>query len=199
MKRRTLRSIACAAIMALALSATACGTKDAANTEDNANVEDTAGTEDAAEPEAEDVAEPETEDVAEPETEDEAGTDDSAADSTADSSTEGYTTLEDYYNDPTVKSMLDAAFESMGGDGMTLSIDVKENVLTMVCKFEDSSVVVDGVGEALDAAVDAQAATFQQQAATFDDAIGQPGACTVVVRYTDPDGNVLSEKEFKAE
>ena len=195
MKRRTLRSIACAAIMALALSATACGTKDAANTEDNANVEDTAGTEDAAEPEGEvaDVAEPETEDVAEPETED-AGTDDSAA-----GSTDGYSTLEDYYNDPTVKSMLDAAFESMGGDGMTLSIDVKENVLTMVCKFEDSSVVVDGIGEALDAALDSQAATFQQQAATFDDAIGQTGACTVVVRYTDPDDNVLSEKEFKAE
>ena len=37
MKRRTLKSIACAAIMALALSATACGAKDAAKTEDKAD------------------------------------------------------------------------------------------------------------------------------------------------------------------
>ena len=194
MKRRTLRSIACATIMALALSATACGSKDAAKTEDNAAVEDEASTEDATEPEAEDVAEPETEEAAEPETEDNA-----TEDSTADSSAEGYTTLEDFYNDPSVKSMLDAAFESMGGDGMTLSIDVKENTLTMICKFEDSSLDMSGMGEALDAALETQAETFKTQAATFDDAIGQPGACTVVVRYTDAEDNVLTEKEYTAQ
>lgn len=189
MKRRTLRTIACAAVMALALSATACGAKDAAKTEDNAAVEDEAGTEDVAEPEAEDVAEPETEEATEPETED----------NTADSGVEGYSTLEDFYNDPSVKSMLDAAFESMGGDGMSLSIDVKENTLTMVCKFEDSSLDMSGMGEALDAALETQADTFKTQAATFDDAIGQPGACTVVVRYTDAEDNVLTEKEYKAQ
>lgn len=194
MKRKTVKSIACAAIMALALSATACGSKDAANTDDSAVVEDTADTQQEAEPEAEDVAEPEAEDVAEPETEDTA---DAVEDTTG--SAEGYTTLEDYYNDPSVKSALDAAFESMGGEGMTLSVDVKENVLTMTCKFEDSSVVVDGIADALNEQLDAQAATFQQQAATFDEAIGQTGACTVVVRYTDPDDNVLCEKEFKAQ
>lgn len=190
MKRKTVKSIACAAIMALALSATACGSKDAANTDDSAVVEDTADAEQEAEP----TAEPEAEDVAEPETED---TTDAAEDTTG--SAEGYTTLEDYYNDPSVKSALDAAFESMGGDGMTLSVDVKENVLTMTCKFEDSSVIVDGIGDTLDAALDTQASTFEQQAATFDEAIGQTGACTVVVRYTDPDDNVLTEKEFKAQ
>ncbi len=88
---------------------------------------------------------------------------------------------------------------AMGGDGMALTIDVKENTLTMICKFEDSSVVVDGVGDALLEALETQAATFETQAKTFDDAIGQAGACTVVVRYTDPDDNVLAEKEFKAQ
>lgn len=190
MKRKTLRAIACAAIMALALSATACGSKDAAKTEDKAAVEDEASTEDAAAPEA-DVAEPETEDVAEPETED-------AAD-TASTGTEGYETLEDFYNDPSIKSALDAAFASMGGDGMTLSIDVKENTLTMICKFEDSSLDMSGMGEALDAALETQADTFKTQAATFDDAIGKPGACTVVVRYTDAEDNVLTEKEYTAQ
>lgn len=191
MKKRTLKSIACAAIMALALSATACGAKDAAKTEDktedNATVEDAATTEaDAPEADAE-VEAPEADaEVEEP-----------AAD--ADGSLEGYSTLEDYYNDPAVKSALDAAFESMGGDGMTLAIDVKENTLTMTCKFEDSSVVVDGIGDALLEALEELAATFETQAKTFDDAIGQAGACTVVVRYTDPDDNVLAEKEFKAQ
>ena len=191
MKKRTLKSIACATVMALALAATACGGKDAAKTEDNAAAEDAAGTEQEAEPTAEPEADTTETDAQEP-----------AADDTADGSaagTEGYSTLEDYYNDPSVKSVLDAAFESMGGEGMTLSIDVKENTLTMICKFEDSSVVVDGVGDALLEALDSQAATFETQAKTFDDAIGQAGACTVVVRYTDPDDNVLAEKEFKAQ
>ena len=196
MKRRTLKSIACAAIMALALSATACGAKDAAKTEDNATVEDAATTEtDAPEADAE-VETPEADTEAEaPEADAEA--EEPAADDAG--STEGYSTLEDYYNDPAVKSALDSALGAMGGDGMALTIDVKENTLTMICKFEDSSVVVDGVGDALLEALETQAATFETQAKTFDDAIGQAGACTVVVRYTDPDDNVLAEKEFKAQ
>ena len=195
MKRRTLKSIACAAIMALALSATACGAKDAAKTEDKAAVEDAATTEaDAPEADAE-VETPEADTEADaPEADAEA--EKPAADDAG--STEGYSNLEDYYNDPAVKSALDSALGAMGGDGMALTIDVKENTLTMICKFEDSSVVVDGVGDALLEALETQAATFETQAKTFDDAIGQAGACTVVVRYTDPDDNVLAEKEFKA-
>lgn len=196
MKRRTLKSIACAAIMALALSATACGAKDAAKTEDKAAVEDAATTEaDAPEADAE-VETPEADTEADaPEADAEA--EEPAADDAG--STEGYSNLEDYYNDPAVKSALDSALGAMGGDGMALTIDVKENTLTMICKFEDSSVVVDGVGDALLEALETQAATFETQAKTFDDAIGQAGACTVVVRYTDPDDNVLAEKEFKAQ
>ena len=33
----------------------------------------------------------------------------------------------------------------------------------------------------------------------FDEAVGQSGACTVAVRYTDPDDKVLAEREFKAQ
>lgn len=200
MKRKTLKSIACAAIMALALSATACGSKDAANTEDNANVEDAASTEDTAATEdeadtqeAEPTEAPEAADEtgAETETEDEADTTDAA--------TGDYATLEDFYNDPSVKSVLDSAFESMAGEGMALSIDVKENTLTMICKFTDESLDTTGMGEALDAALETQEETFKTQASTFDDAIGQTGACTVVVRYTDANDNVLTEKEYKAQ
>ena len=206
MKKRTLKSIACAAVMALALSVTACGgSDDAAKTNDDANVEETAqDTEDAGtETEAETETETETEDTTAADTG--ADTEDAADTETeADASAAGaegtYATLEDYYNDPAVKSQLDASFESMGEEGMALSVEAKENVLTMICKFEDSSMVVDGVGDTLSAALDANSATFEQIAASFDEAVGgAAGTRTFAVRYTDPDDKVLAEKEFKAQ
>lgn len=202
MKRRTLKSIACAAVMVLALSVTACGgSDDAANTNDDANVEENA--EDAGD--AGQDAAADTEDTT---ADTGADTGDAAADTgaetEADASADGaegtYATLEDYYNDPAVKSVLDASFEGMSQEGMTLSVEAKENVLTMTCKFEDSSVVVDGIGDTLSAGLDANAAQFEQIAASFDEAVGgAAGTCTFAVRYTDPDDNVLAEKEFKAQ
>lgn len=139
MKKRSLKTIVCAAVMALALSVTACGGSKGK-------------------------------------------------------------TLEDYYNDPAVKSDLDASFESMGQDGMTLSVEVEGNVLTMTCKFEDSSFITDEVKTELSNALDASSATFESVVATLDEAIEQdPGTCTYIVRYTDSDDNVLAEKEFKAQ
>lgn len=202
MKRRTLKSIACAAVMALTLSVTACGgSDDAANTNDDANVEENAEDAGDAGQDAAADAEDTTADTG-------ADTGDAAADTgaetEADASADGaegtYATLEDYYNDPAVKSVLDASFEGMSQEGMTLSVEAKENVLTMTCKFEDSSVVVDGIGDTLSAGLDANAAQFEQIAASFDEAVGgAAGTCTFAVRYTDPEDNVLAEKEFKAQ
>ena len=81
----------------------------------------------------------------------------------------------------------------------TVSIEVKGNVFSMTCKFEDSSMIVDGIAEALEQGLDASASQFETQAAEFDEAVGQSGACTVAVRYTDPDDKVLAEREFKAQ
>ena len=140
-------------------------------------------------------AEPEAEaPVEDTETKTEAEADDEAA--TADGTE--YTTLEDYYNDPTVKSALDSAFEAMAGDGMSAACEVKGNEFTVIIKIEDSSMIIDGMGEALSVALDSQADTFKAQVKQFDDVIGQEGACTVVMRYTDPDDNVLAEKSFTA-
>lgn len=202
MKRRTLKSIACAAVMALALSVTACGgSDDAAKTNEDTNVEENAeNTEDAGQ-DAEAETETETEDTtgadAAADTETEA---EPEADASADGAEGTYATLEDYYNDPSVKSVLDASFDSMSEEGMALSVEAKGNVLTMTCKFEDSSVVVEGLGDTLSAGLDASAAQFEQIAASFDEAVGgAAGTCTFAVRYTDPDDNVLAEKEFKAQ
>lgn len=191
MKRKTMKLVACAAIMALTLSMTACGGDDAAATTGAETTDTETEVETDVEPEVEaeaeaDVAEAEA-DVAEAEddVEDAAGTGD-------------YTTLEDYYNDPTVKSALDSAFAAMAGDGMEAACEVKGNEFTVIIKITDSSMIVDGMGEALAAALDAQEDTFKGQVKQFDDVIGQEGASTVVMRYTDPDDNVLAEKAFTA-
>ena len=195
MKIRTVKLVACAAIMALTLSMTACGGDDAAAT--TGTETEVADTDDSAEvePETEEETEPETEEPAEDaeaeEVEDEA--DDADAADVGD-----YTTLEDYYNDPTVSAALKSAFDAMAGDGMSADCEVSGNEFTVIIKIEDSSMIVDGMGEALSAALDAQADTFKAQVKQFDDVIGQDGACTVVMRYTDPDDNILAEKAFTA-
>lgn len=136
MKKRTFKSIVCAAVMALALSITACGG--------------------------------------------------------------GNTTLEKYYNEN--KATLDAVWNSMGEDGMEVAVDVTGNEFAVTVKITDSAYIVDGMGELLDAAVDAQADMFKEQAGQFDEALGfDKGTCTVKMRYLDPDGNVMCEKSFKAD
>lgn len=197
MKRRTLKFAACAAIMALTLSVTACGKDDAAETTG------TTATEDVAETETEDDVDVETD--VEDDTETEAPEEDDAdveaeadVEDDADADAGDYTTLEDYYNDPAVQDALKSAFAALADEGMSADCDVKGNEFTVIIKIEDSSMIVDGLAEALDAALDAQGDTFKAQVKQFDDVIGQDGACTVVMRYTDPDDNVLAEKSFTA-
>lgn len=187
MKRKSLKFIACAAIMAMTLSVTACGGSD--DTAPAAETEETTGTE--AEPEA-DVdaeAEPEadvdTEAEAEPEEDAEAEDDSAAADGQ---------TLEDIFNDPATKSQYESVFEAMGQEGMEVSVEATGNELAVIIKITDSSMV-----ETLESALDQQAATFEEQVKQFDEAVGTPGACTVTMRYLDPDGNVLAEKSFTAQ
>lgn len=204
MKIRTLKLAACAAVMALSLSVTACGgSGDGAKPADT--TEAAAPETEAAEETKEETAAPEAEkedDAAEAEAEKdvaEAETDLAEAEDEADAAADGeYATLEDYYNDPSVKSIMDTMFDSIAEEGMSVALDVKGNVFTVIIKIEDSSKVVDGMAEALDAVLEAQTDTFKEQVKQFDDAIGQEGACTVVMRYTDPDDNVLAEKEFTA-
>ena len=210
MKRKSLKFIACAAIMAMTLSVTACGGSD--DTAPAAETEETTGTEavpeayvDAeaepeadvdteAEPEADVDTEPEadvdTEAEAEPEEDAEAEDDSAAADGQ---------TLEDIFNDPATKSQYESVFEAMGQEGMEVSFEATGNELAVIIKITDSSMVVDGMGEALESALDQQAATFEEQVKQFDEAVGTPGACTVTMRYLDPDGNVLAEKSFTAQ
>ena len=191
MKRRFVKVFACMAVTAMMLSVTACGSKEAAAetaeaVEETATEETEAEVEEEVEAEAEEVEEA-TEEVAEEAAEEVA----EEAEATTDA-----TTLEDYYNDPTVKAAMDAAFASFAEDGMSAAVEMKENTATI--KIEDESYIVDGIGDMLQAALEENAATFEEQAAEFDEVIGESGACTVIMRYVDPQDNVLAEKAYTA-
>ena len=212
MKKRMLKLFACTAIMAMALSVTACGGTDkedktaeetaAGDDADGAEAagdKDTAGADDVDADNA-DAAGPEDTDGAD--NADAAGTEDTdGADNAdaADGNAAAGTTLEELFEDPTAKSAFDSMVQAMATDGMSASVSAVGNEMIVEVKYEDSSLITDGISEALDTALDTQADTFKAQVKTLDDTVGQAGACTFTVRYLDPDGNVLTEKSFKAE
>ncbi|MCI9527208.1 MAG: DUF4854 domain-containing protein [Lachnospiraceae bacterium] len=192
MKRKTLKFLACAAIMAMTLSVTACGGSD--KDDKAAGTEAPAGDEtDAADDTETDAADDANADAA-----DDANAD-AADDTEADAADASGTTLEELFNDPTAKATFDSMTQAMTQEGMSASISVTGNELIMEVKIEDSALITDGIGETLGTALDAQAETLKTQVKTLDAAVGQEGACTYTVRYLDPDGNVLTEKSFKAE
>lgn len=200
MKRKTLKFFACAALMAMTLSVTACGSSD--------KEDKSAETEAATGDEVDDAADDTTDDTDAADAADDSAdaaddsadaADDSAnaADDSADAATG--TTLEELFKDPAAKSAFDSLTQSIASEGMSASISAVGNEMIMEVKIEDSSLVVDGLSESLNAALDSQAETFKTQVKTLDTSVGQEGACTFTVRYLDPDGNVLAERSFKAE
>lgn len=200
MKRRSLKFIACAAIMAMTLSVTACGgSDDAAPATETEAADDAAETETPAEDATgDDAAEAETEteaeDEAEPETEE---TEDEGADTAAATGE----TVESLLNDPAVKAQYEEKFAEYEEQGMTVSVSAKGNELMMSLTFKDASQVTDEVGEQLQAALDddAMASVFSGLAGALDSSVGgEAGTCTYSVSYLDPDGNVLAEKSYTA-
>ncbi len=212
MKKRMLKLFACTAIMAMALSVTACGGTDkedktaeetaAGDDADGAEAagdKDTAGADDV---DADNADAAGTEDTDGADNADAAGTEDTdGADNAdaADGNAAAGTTLEELFEDPTAKSAFDSMVQAMATDGMSASVSAVGNEMIVEVKYEDGSLITDGISEALDTALDTQADTFKAQVKTLDDTVGQAGACTFTVRYLDPDGNVLTEKSFKAE
>lgn len=203
MKRRTLKFIACAAIMAMTLSVTACGGSDdaapateteaPAEDETEAPADDAADTETPADDAAEAEAEPE-EDTTEPEAE--------AEDEGADTAAAGDVTVESLLDDPAVKAQYEEAFAEYEEQGMTVSVSAKGNELSMSLTFQDASQATDEAAAQLQAALDndTMASAFKVLAGSLDEAVGgETGTCTYSVSYLDPDGKVLAEKSYKAE
>lgn len=185
MKRRTLKSIACAAAIALALSVTACGgSKDSANDADTTEVEKTV-----------DTAESEEANNDEAEVNDEAAVEEEAG------AAGEYASLEEAFSDPTLKKMFEdeLGLDDMQEEGMSISYEVSGNEFIYTFQFTDDSVVLsDEITEYLSTALNAQAAVFEEAAAELDDALGQEGACSVTVRYLAANEDVLYENTYSA-
>ncbi len=199
MKRRTVKAILCAALMALTLSLTACGGSDDASKDADAAVEEDVEPEEAApkEEEAEPKEEKADEEEAKAPKEEETAPEEEGESA-------GSQTLEEYFNStPGAMEAIEEQLAGAGDDDMSMAGEVKENEFTLNCTFKDASIFTDDVsaqlGEQLEAGLDSTASVFQQVAAMLDETIGQKGAVSVVVKYLDPDGNVLAERSFKAE
>ena len=191
MKRKTLKFFACAAIMAMTLSVTACGGSDKEDKGTEVSTqEENEGTDTADDTKEDDAADDANDDMAGD------ANDDAADDANADAAG---ITLEELFSDPAAKSTFDSLVSSLESNGMSVSVNATGNELIMEVKIEDSSLMADNVTESLASALDAQSSAFQTQVKALDSAVGEEGACTFTVRYVDPDGNVLTEKSFKAE
>ena len=188
MKKRTLKFMACAAMMALTLSVTACG-GGSDDTVGTSNVADTQGTTDVTKSETEDLTEPEVEDVAEPEVEDEVAGDD-----------ESYATLEEAFSEPEVKAAMEESLSSMDMDGMEISFDVKGNDFIVIYKVLDTVIDdPDDFAEQMEPVMEQLGSVFGMIAEVFDELLEEEGATTVVVRFLDANDTLLIESSYKAE
>lgn len=192
MKSKKLQRLLAAA-MAAALLTSACGSSDSAA--------DTAAADTAAEAgvqKSDEVVEAKKEAV------EEAAEKETTTEETEDAalSDEEYTTLEDYFNDPAVSEYLEQVYIESLGDEESLDGRVLAEGNTMICEIQilDGSQIDETTGPQLEEALDTQGDVLKEQAAAFDEVLGEePGTCAITMRYLDPDGNVLAEKSYSAE
>ncbi len=195
MKRKSLRVFACAAVMAMGLMITACGgDKEAAaetsKTEEAKTEIETELSETEEKKEEAPAAEEKKEEApAEEEKKEEAPAEEEKKE-------EASASLEDYFNDPTVKEAFDALKDAMEGSGMSMDIVIEGNKMTYVYTFEE--VAKDAsVEEQLNAGLDEEAATFEQTAASMEEESGVSGVI-VGVEYVDCNGETIVSREFTA-
>ncbi len=186
MKRKAVKAILCAALMALTLSMTACGGSD-----DAAKGADAATEEEAKEPE-EEKEEPKAEEPAEePEVEAEEPEEETEASGE---------TLEDYLKStPGVMEAIEEQVGGSGADGLSVTAEVKGNDFTFNFTIEDASLITDETVALLESELDANASYFEETVAQMDEVIEQEGAVQFIIKYLDPDGKVLVEKAYKAQ
>lgn len=193
MKRRTVKALVCATLMAMSLSVTACGGSDeASNGADAATEEEApAAEEEAPAAEEEASAEEETPAAEEAPAEEEAPAADAASGMT----------LEEYMNStPDQKKQFEEEMAASAQDGISIAVDVKGNDFTYIYTFEDDSLITDEVKSNLKTGLEATASVFAMMAEQMDEAIGaDKGTVTIIVKYQDGSGNVLEEGSFHAE
>lgn len=182
MKRRTVKTILCAALLTLAMTATACGgSDDAANGTDAATEEAAPAEEEAP---AEETAPAEEEVPAKEEAPEETGN--------------SGVTLEDYLKgDAESEKQLEEQAKSMENENLTMEIEVNGNELVYVATLKEEIEDPDAMAETLNEAV---GPTFSALAGMLDEVVeAEKGTVSIGIRYCAPDGSVLAESSFRAE
>lgn len=191
MKRRTVKALVCATLMAMSLSATACGgSDDAAGNADTAT-EEAASTEEET-PAAEEEAPAEEETPAEDEvTAEEENTEEEEAGGET-------TTLEDYLKgDAETEKELEEQAQSMSNESMDMEIEVEGNNLIYVATLKEDIENADAMVEAINEQL---GSTFSALAGMLDEVVeAEKGTVSISIRYCAPDGSVIGEASFSAE
>lgn len=200
MKRRTLKFMACAAVMALTLSVTACGGSDDSSNSNTSVAENTKDVkEDVSAPEVDEKKEEEVNTAEEEETKAPEVEEEDEADSESEDG-EYFETLEEAFSDPEVKAAWDEELGSMDMDGMEFSYEVTGNDFIVNYKVIDT--VIDDpadFAEQMEPVMEQLGSIFSLVAEVFDEAIGKEGATTVIVRFFDASDTLLIEHSYKAE
>ncbi|MFG6336731.1 MAG: DUF4854 domain-containing protein [Lachnospiraceae bacterium] len=173
MKRRTVKTFLCAALLTLAMSATACGGSDSPKESEAPAVEEEAPAEDEAPAEEEAPAEDES----------------------------GAKTLEEFLKeDPAAEKELEEQAAAQGNEAVDMEIEVVGNDVICIATFKDSVELPENAVDTLSEGMDTMESAFSALAGVLDDSIGaEKGTVSYGIRYCDSDGNVIVEKSYRAE
>lgn len=188
MKRKSVKSLLGAALVALTLSMTACGGSDDGAASQAAVVE----AETPAEEEVSDGEEASAEEEASPE---EASVEEEAP---AEEEASGAATLEDYLaGDAETAKQLEEQAQTMGNENMDMAIEVNGNDLVYVATLKQEVENPDDLASSIEEAV---GPTYSALAGMMDGVIGaEKGTVSFGIRYCAPDGTVIAESSFRAE
>lgn len=107
-------------------------------------------------------------------------------------------TLEEYFKDPDSKKVLDSEMQMFSGSGMVLDLAFQGNTMAVIVKITDPAYLVEGVGDALNEAMESVRPMVEELVVMMENELGNPGNCVVIYSYQTADGTVLAQKAFTA-
>lgn len=107
-----------------------------------------------------------------------------------------FDTIENFVNSDLIQSQLDSLKSSAEDSDMNIAITGEGNKLVYTFTYGEGT-DTEGMAEALEAALDTQASTFEDVAASLTEAVEVEDPIVVVV-YADSEGNEIYSREFTA-
>lgn len=115
----------------------------------------------------------------------------------------GSSTLEEIVKEePDILEEIQATAAEAEDEYMAMTVEVKGNKVLYVTTFKNAffTMMTESAVQELEKSMNGAASEFSALAEAVDDAMGVPkGTVSLVIRYCDSDGNILSEAEFRAE